>query len=161
MLRIFNELQPFFEDAYLEISVREYARKIKLSPPTASKLLKNFEKESLLISSKKGIYIFFRAKRENSLFKDLSTTYWKQKLSSSLKELHHEFLFKNIILFGSIAKQENTIESDIDLYVDISKKDINLGNIEKKLKRKIQLHFKEVSNNKNLFENIKNGVTIL
>ena len=72
MLKIFNGLNPFFEDVYREISVREYAKEIGISPPTASKMLKEFETEKLLLSNKKGIYIYFRANKENYLFKNLA-----------------------------------------------------------------------------------------
>ena len=48
MLEIFNKLKPFFEDNYKRISVREYARMQNISPPNASQLLNNLEKEGLL-----------------------------------------------------------------------------------------------------------------
>ena len=48
MLKIFNELKPFFEDVYREISVREYAKLTKVSPPTASTILKKYEKDNNL-----------------------------------------------------------------------------------------------------------------
>lgn len=48
MLKIFNNLEPFFENNYKRINVREYARLKKISPPTASKLLSELQKEDLL-----------------------------------------------------------------------------------------------------------------
>ena len=160
MLKIFNELSPFFEDVYREISVREYARITKISPPTASKLLLNYQKEGILLIRKQGIYILFRA-NNNNLFKDLARAYWRNKLSELFKQIHDQFLFKKIILFGSIEKQENKKDSDIDLFVDIPKKIINIQKIENLLNRKIQLYFKEALNNKHLNENIKKGVVIV
>ena len=35
MLNIINNLRPFIEDCYRRISVREYSRLLKVSPPTA------------------------------------------------------------------------------------------------------------------------------
>ena len=160
MLKLFYLLELFFEDVYSEISVREYGRKRKLSPPTASKILKEYEKEKLLISSQKGIYLFFRANKENSLFKDLAKSYWKYKLHAETGELHQKILFKNIILFGSLSKVENTKDSDIDLFVDIPRKNIDLKNIEKKLNRKVELHFRESLKNPNLKKNIESGLRI-
>lgn len=160
MLNIFYNLEPFFEDVYSELSVREYARIKRCSPPTASKLLKGYAKEGLLISGKDRIYLLFRANRENDLFKDLARSYWKNRLSELLKDIHKDFLFEEIILFGSIAKIENTLNSDMDLYINIQRKEIDLSNIERKLKRKLQLHFKDSLKNKNLSENIKKGVRI-
>ena len=49
MLNIINNLKPFFEDCYGRINVREYARIIKISPPTASKILLELNKEGLLL----------------------------------------------------------------------------------------------------------------
>ena len=42
MLEIFNTLAYFFEDNYVKISVREFAKFKKISPPHASKLLNFF-----------------------------------------------------------------------------------------------------------------------
>jgi predicted nucleotidyltransferase len=160
MLKIFNLLKPFFEDVYREFSVREYGRIKKLSPPTASKALKQFSKENLLIKTKRGIYLIFRANKEYHLFKDLAIAYWHERLFHLFENIHEKVLFKPIILFGSIAKTENTAESDLDIYIDIPRRELNIGFIEKKLKRKVQLHFKEESKNPHLLENIKKGIII-
>jgi len=45
MLNIINSLMPFFEDCYRRINVREYSRLRKSSPPTASKILFELNKE--------------------------------------------------------------------------------------------------------------------
>jgi len=57
MLKIFNGLRPFIEDCYREIGIREYSRIIKVTPPTASRILKNFESEQIL-KKKMGQKIF-------------------------------------------------------------------------------------------------------
>jgi predicted nucleotidyltransferase len=161
MLKIFNSLELFFEDVFVEISVREYAKLKNISPPTASKLLKDFAKEGLLIENQRGIYIYFRANRESNLFKDLASAYWRNKLYNLFQDIHDKFLYKQLILFGSIAKTENTIKSDVDIYVDLPKKKIDLNIIEKKLKRNIQIHFREQTKNVNLYKNIKKGLIII
>ena len=74
MLDIINNLTLFFEDNYAKINVRRYSRIMKISPPTASKLLKKYEEENLLESSKYERYIFFNAKRDNKDFIDPSRT---------------------------------------------------------------------------------------
>ena len=48
MLNIINDLDCFFEDCYRRVNVREYARIKGISPPTASKILTNYQKEGLL-----------------------------------------------------------------------------------------------------------------
>ncbi|MBS3102604.1 nucleotidyltransferase domain-containing protein [Candidatus Woesearchaeota archaeon] len=160
MLKIFNNLEPFFEDVYREFSVREYGRLRKISPPTASKILKGLATGSLLISKKQGIYLVFRANNECHLFKDLAVAYWREKLFHLLEGIHKEVLFKSVILFGSIAKAENTKDSDVDLYIDMAPKQIDTKHIETKLKRKMQIHFRDSSKNENLLENIKKGIKI-
>ena len=57
MLDIINNLTLFFEDNYAKINVRRYSRIMKISPPTASKLLKKYEEENLLESSKYDIEV--------------------------------------------------------------------------------------------------------
>lgn len=160
MLDLFNRFKPFFEDTHREYSVREYARLCKMSPPTASSFLKRFEKEGMILSRDQGIYIFYRVNRESSLFRDIARAYWRYKLRLLLDRHSKNFLFNKSVLFGSIAKVENTFSSDLDLFIDIGRKDIDLKDVERKLKRKIQLHFKESYKNENLKKNIEKGVVI-
>lgn len=160
MLSIFKQLRPFLEDVYGEVSVREYGRITKISPPTASKTLKHLEKEGLLKLNNYRKHLLFKANRESALFRDLAIAYWRQKLSQALKDLKSELLFKDIILFGSLPKVENTLDSDIDLYLNSRKKGIDLSKTEKVLKRSIQLHFKDSLKNPHLKKNIQGGILI-
>ncbi len=160
MLKIFNELKPFFDDVYREISVREYAKESKISPPTASKLLKEYETEELLILNKKGIYIYFRANREGHIFRQLAKLYWFSLLYPLTKKIQEEIAYKRIILFGSLIKAENTLKSDADLYLETDERKIDASNIEKALKREIQLHFISSMKNKYLKKNIEDGTII-
>ena len=160
MLKIFNELTPFFEDVYREISVREYSREVKISPPTASKQLKELEKEGLLLSNEKGIYIYFRANREGFFFQQLARLYWYSLLYPLTASLHENINYKRIILFGSLSKAENTQKSDIDLFIDIEAKKIENIGLKRSLKREIQFHFRNALKNKDLKKNIEQGVII-
>ena len=163
MLTIFNRLKPFFEDCYRRINVREYARIINVSPPTASKILKEFNEKGLLKREDDRIYINYYANKESELFIDLSRIYWKIKLKESglLDFLEEELLSPVIILFGSLSKAEVNAGSDIDLAVfSPSKKEIFPEKYEKILKRKIQLFvFDKIESikNKSLKKNILNG----
>ena len=164
MLKIINNLHPFIEDCYNEIGVREYSRIIKITPPTASKLLKEFELEGLLKKRTDRGYLLFRANRENSTLKDLAKIYWKQKLKDVIECINSQLYEPTIVLFGSLIKLETKKDSDIDLavFANINKK-INLEEFEKSLKRKIQLFtFKSLSNinSKELKMNILNSYVI-
>ncbi len=160
MLKIFNELRLFFEDVYTEMNVRDYARKQKISPPTASRILKEFEKDGMVLSKRKGIYVYYRANREEFLFQQMSKIYWYIILKKITRDLHEEIGFRRIILFGSTCKAENKKDSDIDLFLDTEAKKIDLSKMEKELNRTIQVHFKGELTNKYLKNNIKEGMII-
>lgn len=166
MLDLFNNLSLFFEDAQREFNVREYARLMKITAPTASVMLKDFEKKGLLKSRIDKKYMLFRANNESDLFKDLSSTYWKEKLKSIglINELNNVFINPLIILFGSLSKIVNTKDSDVDLcIISPVKKEVNLSSYERKLCRSIQLmifkSFNEIKN-KELRDNIINGIVV-
>ena len=160
MLKIINNLKPFFEDCYRRINVREFSRITKISPPTASKILLDYHKEGLLLMEKNRNYIFYYANKNDKVFLELSRIYWRNKLSEILEYLDKNLLNPTIILFGSLSKAETKNNSDVDLCILAHKKELNLTKFEKKLKRKIQLFFfnsiDEIKN-KELANNIVNG----
>lgn len=163
MLNIINNLQTFFEDCYRRINVREYSRIIKISAPTASKILSEYSKTGLLLQEKERNYIFYYANKNNKYFIDLSRVYWQNKLSELVNYLDKYLLSPTIILFGSLAKAETKIDSDIDLCIIAHKKEIDVADFEKKLKRKIQIFFFnsiEEIKNKELANNIVNGYVL-
>lgn len=164
MLNIFNNLKPFIEDNYIELGVREYSREIKVSPPTASQILKKFEKENLLKKRWERGYLLFRANRESNLLIDLARIYWKEKLKEILDYLDSELHSPTILLFGSLSKLETTKKSDVDLAIFTNiKKHIQLDKFEKSLNRKIQLFiFESLTSikSKELKLNIINGYII-
>jgi len=160
MLKIINDLKPFFEDCYRRINVREYAKITKISPPTASKTLDSYHHEGLLSKEKFRNYIMFYANKESKQFVDLSRIYWSIKLKELMDFMEKELTNPTIILFGSLSKAEAKCDSDIDLVVFAHKKDLDTGKIEKKLKRKIQIFwFASIKGikNKELANNIING----
>ncbi len=164
MLKIIYNLHPFIEDCYKEVGVREYSRIIKITPPTASKILKEFELEGLLKKRVDRGYLLFRANRESFVLRDLSRIYWKQRLKRVIEYINSQFYEPTIILFGSLTKLETKKDSDIDLAIFTEiKKDINLEKFEKDFGRKIQLFkFKSLSgiNSKELKTNILNNYII-
>jgi len=160
MLNIINNLKPFIEDCYRRINVREYSRLMKVSPPTASKILSEFNKEELLEIEKDRNYIFYHANKNNKLFIDLSRIYWKIKLEKLINFLNKNIINPTIILFGSLSKGETKNDSDLDICIIGHKKELNLKDFENNLKRKIQLFFFtsiEDIKNKELANNIING----
>lgn len=163
MLNIINNLSPFFEDCYRRVSVREYARIMHISPPTASKLLVSYAKEGLLLKVKDRNYLFFYAHVYNKTFTDLSRIYWSERLKALTDFINKRVLSPNIVLFGSLAKAEAKLDSDVDMAIFGHKRNIDISDFEKKLKRKVQIFWfsslKDVSPEE-LAINILNGYTL-
>ncbi len=167
MLSDINNLRPFFEDNYERINVRKYARIMKISAPFASKLLKGYEKEGLLLSEAENKYLFFVADKNNMLFIQLQRIYYLDKFRKSglIKYLEEQLVNPVVILFGSCAKAEISDKSDIDIAIfSPSKKELNLKPYEKKLKKSIQIFIyknrEEANKNPELLNNILNGFII-
>lgn len=138
MLEEINKLKLFFEDCYREISVREYSREMKISPPTASKILKEFYKQECLNMREERGFLLFRANRDSLILKGLSRVYWNLRLKELIAYLE-SFFPKAIVLFGSLSKLEAKKDSDIDILLISPKKEVNTAHFEKKLNRKIQI----------------------
>lgn len=167
MLRIIDNLKPFFGDNYRRINVREFARLQKISPPTASKLLGEFHKENLLKKESEKNYIYYFANKESLMFIDLSRIFWRLELEKTgiLGFFEKNLLSPTVILFGSLSKAEARKDSDIDIAVfTVTKKELSLKNFEKKLKRRIQLfifHKRGDVKNTALLNNILNGYILI
>ena len=160
MLKIINELRPFFEDCYRRINVREYAKLMKISPPTASKILTFYNTKNFLLKETYKNYLLFHVNKENKDFIDLSRLYWRYILKDLLVLMEKELINPTIILFGSLSKAEAKSDSDVDLAVFAHKREFDIGIFEKKIKRKIQIFWfdslKDVKN-KELANNIISG----
>jgi len=166
-----NLLDFFIKNPEKEFHVRELSKLLKKSPTTISKYLKDLERKKILVSEKKLNHLLFMANTKSNSFKQI-------KLNHNLNFLHNSglinYLIKEfnypeaIVLFGSYAKAENTIQSDIDLLIiSSSKKRVNLEKFEKKIESKIQLfiHSKEEikkmkEKNKELLNSWINGIVI-
>ena len=65
-------------------------------------------------------------------------------------------------MFGSYQKGEDVEDSDIDLFIECKKEELDIKIFEKKLGRNIELHFNEnfTSYPKELKNNIINGIVL-
>lgn len=162
MLKILNDLEPFFMDNYRRINVREYSREIGISPPTASKLLHRLWKEGLLKIESEKNYIFYFTDKESREFIHLSRIYWLGILRKAglIEYLEKELVNPVVILFGSFSKAEVSPNSDIDIAVfSFSKKNPSLSRFQTSLKRDISAHYykKKEDVPKDLLNSILNG----
>jgi len=80
MLKIFNDLKPFLEDTTIELSVRDFAKLTNTTPPTASKTLKQLEKESNLEKREFKKSHLYRINKDSDFFENLSIIFWKHLL---------------------------------------------------------------------------------
>lgn len=88
----------------------------------------------------KKFYLYF-ANRENKNFK-LAKTFFNIKLlynSGVIDCINKKLSFPTIVLFGSYSKGEDVESSDIDLFIESPKRDIDLSRFEKKIGKKFQL----------------------
>jgi predicted nucleotidyltransferase len=80
---------------------------------------------------------------QNTLFRERKKQYNIQHLRESglIDFLEKSLCPKCIVLFGSYQKGEDVETSDIDLYLECDKTEISVEMYQKRLKRRIQLHF--------------------
>ncbi|MBS3136580.1 nucleotidyltransferase domain-containing protein [Candidatus Woesearchaeota archaeon] len=162
MLDIFNNIKLFMEDNYIRIGVREYARLRKISPPHASEILKNFQKEKLLLMEKERRHHLYHANTDSKLFIKLQRAFYQNEFRELTLYIESQFINPLVILFGSFSKAEISRNSDIDIAVFSSlKKSIDLHKFERKYGRKIHLFLfkdkEELDKNKELLHSILNG----
>jgi len=143
-------------------TVREIARLIKVSPPTASSLAKDLEKKGLLIIKKERVQYKVFGNLENEYFRKLKRIYNIFSLFDLTDFLVKNFKPNAVVVFGSYSKGEDTEDSDIDIFIDsVLKNKINLQKFEKQLNRRIHLHVRDIRKiPEELRKNIINGVIL-
>jgi predicted nucleotidyltransferase len=158
----------FFKEPTKNHYLIEISKKSKLAHTSTKKHLVMLKKQGIIKETieKKGKRNFpsYTANLDNLLYKQEKRIYNISKIYDSgiIEFLRDKFMPKVIILFGSYSIGEDVEESDIDIFVESKKQDIDLSKFEKTLGRKIELHFNENFNNypKELKNNIINGSII-
>jgi len=159
----------FFINPSKEHYLMDISRNIGLAHTSIKKNLQDLVKLGIVItySEKKGGRLFpiYRANLDNKVFRKYKFIYnISSVLESGLVDFVEEALTpKSIVLFGSYSRGEDAEDSDIDLFVECKKEELNLEKFEKRLRRKIELHFNErfVSYPKELKNNIINGIVLI
>lgn len=144
------------------------SRNIRLAHTSVKKNLKILAKLGIITESleKKGGRKFpvYRANNQNDEFKRLKKIFNVDSLLEFgvIKFIEEKLSPKSIVLFGSYARGEDIEDSDVDLFVECKKEEMNLKSVEKKLNRKIELHFNEnfTMYPKELKNNIINGIVL-
>jgi len=165
---IIKIFEIFADEPTREHYLIEISKKSKLAHTSTKKLLNELLKESLIIEriDKKGKrkYPMYSANLNNLFFKRYKFILNVQEIYDSgiVDYLRDKFAPNCIMLFGSFSRGEDIENSDIDIFINSKKGDASLEKFEKKLNRKIQLHFNEnFSNYSNeLKNNILNGIRL-
>lgn len=139
----------FFQEPTKEHGLLELSRTTKIAHTSVKKHLETLKKEGIISEHiiKKGsrAYPLYRAEQESNAFREYKKIYnLAELLSSGLIEfIKSNLMPKSVVLFGSYQKGEDIEGSDIDLFVETEQKNIDISRFEKRLKRRVQLHFKE------------------
>ncbi|MBW3019642.1 nucleotidyltransferase domain-containing protein [Candidatus Woesearchaeota archaeon] len=157
-------LQVFFNDPISPFQLRELSRKIQLAPTSIKNFLHDLLKNNLIIKQTERNYPVYSANRNSDYFKFLKKLDNIKKIEESglIEYLCTKYLPDVIILFGSASRGEDTLESDIDLFLQCDTINFELIKYEKLLNRKIHIlsrkSFGKLS--KELKNNLVNGVIL-
>lgn len=136
-------LKFFLDNPYEEVYLRELAKKLKLSAFAVKKYADILIKENLITEEKKANLRYFKANINNLFFKYLKISF---NINTILKIGLVDFLKENvpnvssIVIFGSMAKGEDTKKSDVDLVVIGKQKHLNFLKFEEKIGKEIKPH---------------------
>lgn len=163
-----NEILRFLFIKFGEsFNLRRMAQNLSVSLTAVAKALKGLEKEELVVVKKdpesKRLSIKLNEKNSKVFFLKRVENLRLIYESGLVEVLSETFPGATIILFGSYAFGEDTVNSDIDIAViGYKEREVNLSKFNKKLDRVIILHFYEDFRkiNKNLKVNIFNGITL-
>ncbi len=148
-----------------ELSQRDIAKSLKVSPTAVANSLAGLHKERLITIKKTKNINFVSFNRDNGKAIELKRVENLRNIYSSelFEYLEDELAGSVIILFGSYSYGGDTDASDVDLAV-IGRKDkvLDLEKFDILLHRKVNINFydsfKEI--HKNLRDNILNGVVL-
>ncbi|MBU3904643.1 MAG: nucleotidyltransferase domain-containing protein [Nanoarchaeota archaeon] len=138
----FKLVEVFLKNPTKEMYESEVRKMSGLSLGSANKYMKEIVKEDIVVWTKRGKMNFYRLNRDSQIVKHIKKTY---SLSLDMvKELIlvGKNLSMKIYLFGSVARGEDTEDSDWDLLI-IGDKDINSVESEMlRIKRKFNANLK-------------------
>jgi len=133
-------LEVFFKEPTEIHFIREISRKINLAPTSVKIIINNLLKQGFISIKKARPFNGYIANRENEEFLFFKRTYNLMTLYELNNLITQELHPKAIVLFGSYSSGEDIETSDIDiLIISKVKKELNFPDIEKKLKREINI----------------------
>ena len=154
----------FLNNPTKKFHIREISRNINLATTSVKKHVNFLINENLVMEKKDDVFKYYISNFDNDKFR----FYKKIHTLISIRESGIiDFLESNVspdtmILFGSAGKGEDTMESDIDIFIQAKEKKVEIKKYEKKLNKKIQLFWAENISKipKELRNNIVNGIKL-
>lgn len=169
-LLILKALRFFIDNPYKEIHLREFSRKLKISPNSSQRFLNLFLKEKLIKEERKANLRYFKANLDSLVFRFIKKTHSIKKIEDSgIIDYLKNRGFSNIVLFGSVAKGLDDEKSDIDIVCIGPNKKIALNDFYAKLSKEINAHFftlaewkKQKQENKAFYQDvISTGINLI
>lgn len=157
-------LELFIEHSNKDFSARGIARELHISHATALKYLRELEKLELIEKNERTLYPTYRANTvgEKYMIYKRDSIVFSIRESGLIEYIQERLLPSCIVLFGSCADGTYTQASDIDLFVEVPEKDIDLSAFEKTLRKDVHMIFESNINilSPELRANIINGVVL-
>lgn len=138
----------FFKEPTKEHYLKQISREIQIAHTSVKKNLDRLMRLSIIkekvIEKGKRKFPVYKANINSKQYLNYKRLYNLIiiKESGLIDYLYDKIMPNSIVLFGSFQKGEDTEKSDIDIYIESQPKKMDLSLFEKKLNRKIQLHFK-------------------
>ncbi len=161
-------LSRFFEEPTKEHYLKQISRDIGLAHTSVKKHLDFLLKASIIKENvqKRGKRKFpvYSAEINGKDYRHYKSLYNITSLHDSglIDFINDRLAPRCMVVFGSYQRGEDTEDSDIDLYVECKKENLDIKKFEKRLNRRIQLHFNDDfrSYPKELKNNIINGIVL-
>lgn len=110
--KIINLLADYPNQSFF---TKEISEKLKISLGGAHNSLKELSEEKIISVEQRGNMKFFQINFHNPILKQLRSAFAVEKLSKVIKKIKENS--KEVILFGSASRGEQSAESDLDLFV--------------------------------------------
>jgi len=160
-------LSHLSKNIYKENTVSSVSKELNISVGSVHSILKKFEEFGIVTTKTLGKNIIYTLKFNNPIIKPFRIFDNINSISGIVEKIKP--LSRKIILFGSCSRGEDTINSDIDLFVlcDDDKEKINDLIDKSNMQRQINpvivdtIEFMELENNDKLFfEEIMKGIVL-
>jgi predicted nucleotidyltransferase len=136
----------YFTNSEAKHYVRELAAYLNVDPTNLSRELRRLEKEGIFVSEKRGLQKYFSINKHYALYDEFKSTVFKTVgVQGTLREMLNGFSdIELAFIYGSYAKNEEGMSSDIDLVIvgnpDRKRLTSEINMLESKLEREINFN---------------------